>query len=305
MVAIESSDIKTGTGVTQDGIEYRICQNDYDYGICNWLVTESGANYCISCSLNHTIPNLLVPDRRDWWSSMEHAKRKLLYTLLALGLPVVNKSVDPVGGLAFEFIEDQSSNPWVEDEVVFTGHKQGLITVNIAEADNAMREQVRQSMGESYRTLLGHLRHESGHYYYWRLINTPEMLASFRELFGDETRNYQQAMENYYSNRDTMRRNPELISHYAQSHPLEDWAECWAHYLHMVDTLETAHVFGIGSGSVEASTDIDEMLAQWGELTIMLNALNRSMGMADAYPFVLSSLSIRKICFVHSLLCPS
>ena len=112
-------------------------------------------------------------------------------------------------------------------------------------------------------------------------------------------------MRAYYTNRDTIQRDPQLISHYAQSHPWEDWAECWAHYLHMVDTLETANDFGIGIRSANAISDIDDMLTQWGELTVMLNALNRSMGMADAYPFALSAMSIKKIRFVHSLVCPS
>jgi hypothetical protein len=306
MVSLQSVDTDAGTGIAADGTAYKLCSNDVDYGVCNWLITTVGNRYCISCGLNHMIPNLLVPDRRDWWSSMEHAKRKLLYTLLALDLPVVNKSIDPQGGLAFEFLEDKSSNPQVENEVVNTGHKNERITVNIAEADHAKREEVRQSMGESYRTLLGHFRHEIGHYYFWRLINTPQQQESFRSLFGDETQDYARAMETYYANRDTMERDRSLISHYAQSHPHEDWAECWAHYLHMIDTVETANEFGIVKlDNNVLYSEIDSVLNQWSELTILLNALNRSMGMADAYPFVLSELTIKKIRYVHSLICPN
>jgi len=306
IISLETYDLTSGHAVTTAGQTIQLCKNDVDYCVCNWAVTEQDNTYCISCSLNHTIPNLLVPDRREWWNSMEHAKRKLIYTLLSLRLPVVSKSVDPKGGLAFEFIEDKSSNPDVEDEVVLTGHMNGLITVNIAEADNVKRELVRQSMGESYRTLLGHFRHESGHYYFWQLINNERILADFRDLFGDETANYQQAMDVYYANRDRLPRDPRMISHYAQSHPLEDWAECWAHYLHMIDTLETASAFAIHTDSDESDTGaIDDMLNRWGDLTILLNALNRSMGMADAYPFILSDLTLRKIRFVHSLVNPS
>lgn len=304
--SLDNFDSASGQGVATDGQAVQLCKNDIDYGVCNWLVTEPGYSYCISCSLNHMIPNLLAPDRREWWANMEQAKRKLIYTLLSLKLPVVNKSTDPEGGLAFEFIEDKSSNPDVEDEIVLTGHMNGLITVNIAEADNVKREQVRQSLGESYRTLLGHFRHESGHYYFWKLINNDQARAEFRDLFGDETADYQQAMDNYYANRDNMLRDPRMISHYAQSHPLEDWAECWAHYLHMVDTLETAAVFAIHSDAEQpVFNSVDDMLTRWGDLTIMLNALNRSMGMADAYPFILSDLTLRKIRFVHSLVNPS
>lgn len=304
--SLENFDPATGQGVTSSAQPVRLCKNDIDYGVCNWLVTEPGYSYCISCSLNHTIPNLLVPDRRDWWANMEQAKRKLLYTLLRLQLPVVNKSLDPDGGLAFEFIEDRSSNPDVENEFVLTGHMNGLVTVNIAEADHVKREQVRQSLGESYRTLLGHFRHESGHYYFWKLVSSDQSRAEFRELFGDETRDYQHAMDSYYSNRDGMLRDTRMISHYAQSHPLEDWAECWAHYLHMIDTLETAAAFSVDKSNQQHDIhSIDDMLTRWGDLTILLNALNRSMGMADAYPFILSDLTLSKIRFVHSLVNPS
>jgi len=304
---LDDVDMNSGMSRAADQSDAQLCRNTLDYGVCNWLVTDHDRSYCISCSLNHTIPNLLAPDRRGWWASMEQEKRKLIYTLLRLNLPVINKHIDPEGGLAFEFIEDKSSNPYVENEVVLTGHKNGLITVNIAEADNVKREQLRLSLGESYRTLLGHFRHESGHYYYWKLVNSGETLTAFRELFGDEREDYQTAMDSYYANFDNMLRDPRLISHYAQSHPLEDWAECWAHYLHMVDTLETAEAFDIAfdASSNSGDRDIDDMLTRWSDLTLLLNALNRSMGMADAYPFVLSELTLRKIRFVHSLVNPS
>jgi len=306
ILSLDSYDQQTGLGFLAEGNQINLCRNDWEYGVCNWIVTRPGDSYCLSCNLNHMIPNLLSSDRREWWADMEQAKRKLLYTLLGLQLPVVSKTEDPVGGLAFEFIEDKSSNPDVEDEIVLTGHKNGLITVNIAEADNVKREQVRQSLGESYRTLLGHFRHESGHYYFWKLINTPESFATFTELFGDSSQDYQQAMDDYYSRRDYLQRDPQFISHYAQAHPFEDWAECWAHYLHMIDTLETAEAFNISNGrGSDSGLTIEGMLDRWKKLTVLLNALNRSMGMADAYPFVLSDLTLRKIHFVHSLVNPS
>ncbi|MEX0617582.1 MAG: putative zinc-binding metallopeptidase [Pseudohongiellaceae bacterium] len=306
LLSLESVDVQAGTATgAADGQIYRLCRNDVQHNVCNWLISDEKANYCISCNLNQTIPNLRAPDRRLWWHSMENAKRRLLYTLISLGLPVVSKTENPATGLAFEFIEDKRSNPKVALEFVSTGHKNGLITVNVTEADHVRREITRQSLGESYRTLLGHFRHESGHYYFPRLLNTHERVVAFRELFGDESRDYTAALESYHANREILPWPPDMISHYAQAHPLEDWAECWAHYLHMVDTLETARGFGFGSGSMGgANEDIDPMLAQWGELTVMLNALNRSMGMADAYPFILSAVSIRKLRFVHSLVCP-
>ena len=280
-----------------------LCKNSSDYDVCNWFVTDSESQYCQSCNLNHTIPNLLQPGRRSWWKHLEHAKRRLIYSLLSLNLPVVSKDIEP-DGLAFEFIEDQRTNPDVYEEHVNTGHDNGLITINIAEADHVSREITRQYTGELYRTLLGHFRHESGHYYFTRLVNTEDLLGEFRSLFGDERQDYASALNNYYANKNSMVRDPNLISHYAQAHPYEDWAEVWSHYLHMVDTLETAAAYGMQQGS-EAFDDINQLLSKWSELSMMLNSLNRSMGLEDAYPFVLSDLTLRKLRFVHGLIYPS
>jgi hypothetical protein len=281
-----------------------LCQNSADYGVCNWLVSGEGDSYCLACKLNHTIPNLKLPQRRSWWKSMEHAKRRLVYSLLSLQLPIEGKDQNP-DGLAFEFIEDQRTNPGVVEEHVNTGHLNGLITINIAEADHVRREINRQFTGELYRTLLGHFRHEIGHYYFNTLVaSDADNLETFRELFGDEQRDYAAALEYYYNNKFTLELNPNLISHYAQAHPLEDWAEVWAHYLHMVDTLETAGEYHMQQGSTHFD-DIDDLMLKWSELTIMLNALNRSMGLEDAYPFTLSTLTMAKLRFVHGLIYPS
>ncbi len=281
-----------------------LCKNSADYDVCNWLVTQPGSAYCISCSLNETIPNLLEAKRRRWWKSMEYAKRRLIYSLLSLQLPVVGKTVD-ASGLAFQFIEDQRTNPGVYEEHVNTGHDNGLITINIAEADHVSREITRQYTGELYRTLLGHFRHESGHYYYMKLVSSKASAQErFRELFGDEMIDYGWALQNYYANKKAIPHDPVYISHYAQSHPLEDWAEVWAHYLHMVDTLETAGEYHLHQGATYLD-NIDDTLLKWSELTLMMNALNRSMGLEDAYPFTLSALTMAKLRFVHDLIYPS
>lgn len=280
-----------------------LCRNGHDYGVCNWLVADPGVDYCLSCELNHTIPNLMEAHRRRWWKSLEHAKRRLIYSLLALKLPVCGRKQE-VGGLAFEFIEDRRTNPEVFEHHVSTGHENGLITINVAEADHVSREISRQYTGELYRTLLGHFRHESGHYYFTRLLGSEPSIRQFRELFGDERSDYSAALEAYYANKYVMVRNPDLISHYAQAHPLEDWAEVWSHYLHMADTLETAGEYHLQPGASHLG-DIDEMLLKWSELSIMLNSLNRSMGLEDAYPFILSELTLRKLRFVHGLIYPS
>ncbi len=279
------------------------CKNRADYGICNWFVTAPGASFCLSCSLNQTIPNLLLKNRRRWWKSLEHAKRRLIYTLIRLGLPIEGKDTNP-DGLAFRFIEDQRTNPRVFEEHVMTGHFEGLITINITEADDVTREISRANAGEMYRTLLGHFRHESGHYYFEKLLKPSDRLVEFRKLFGNERVDYDQALKQYYAKKYTTTRIRHFISHYAQSHPYEDWAEVWAHYLHMIDTLETAGDYDLQHG-VDRFDRFDENLSKWSDLTMVLNSLNRSMGLEDAYPFVLSSQTLKKLRFVHGLIYPN
>lgn len=293
---------KTPAAALESGMPL-LCKNAIEYDVCNWLAQGENSAYCISCILNETIPNLMEPTRRHWWQSLENAKRRLLYSILRLRLPIIGKDEDPQG-LAFQFIEDQRTNPEVGEELVTTGHLDGLITINIAEADLVNRALTRQFTGELYRTLLGHFRHESGHYYFNKLICNDSMRAQFRDLFGDETVSYDLALDKYYAEKSFLAFDPNLISHYAQSHPLEDWAEVWAHYLHMIDTLETAKDYGLHQGSIRFD-DFEETLFKWSELTLLLNSLNRSMGLEDAYPFVLSELALRKLRFVHDLIYPS
>jgi hypothetical protein len=291
-----------GQHISRDSTLHR-CKNSIEYDVCNWLVSDSVDDYCLSCEMNHTIPNLLDKNRRAWWKSLEYAKRRLIYSLLSLNLPVVSKQKDRMG-LAFKFMEDKRTNPGVFEQHVNTGHFDGMITINIAEADRVNREIARQYTRELYRTLLGHFRHESGHYYFLKLITTDERKRQFVELFGDYTEDYGAALKEYYENNFIAPHDPDMISHYAQSHPWEDWAEVWAHYLHMTDTLETANQYRVSQSSAQFD-DIDNTLDKWAELVLLLNSLNRSMGLEDAYPFVLSELSLRKIRFVHGLIYPS
>lgn len=281
----------------------RICKNRLDYDVCNWLVTKPDASYCMSCELNQTIPNLVLKNRRRWWKSLEHAKRRLIYSLLSLGLPVNGRSVE-ANGLAFQFIEDKRTDPGVAEEFVTIGHLQGLITINITEADDVTREISRAFSGELYRTLLGHFRHESGHYYFDKLINNEESREEFRALFGDERADYSAALSQYYANKPERCSNGDYISRYAQSHPFEDWAEVWSHYLHMIDTLETAADYNLEQGA-EHFDEFGETLAKWAELAMVLNSLNRSMGLEDAYPFILAGKMLKKLRFIHDLIYPN
>lgn len=291
---------ESGHLISNENIFYKYCKNYYDFDVCNWLLKADNPNhYCPSCTLNQLIPEVTVPTKRYWWYKLEESKRRLIYTLLKFKLPIVSKRLSDKG-LAFAFLEDRRINPDIEREIVNTGHAQGLITIYLAEADDIAREKTRIEMGESYRTLLGHFRHESGHYYFDLLVKPSQHYQQFKQLFGDDEINYQSALERYYAQAPSQM-SSDFISDYAQSHPLEDWAECWAHYFHIVDTLETAFSLQLIHNDPFVS-DIDSWLEDWPQVTIIVNRLNKSLGLKDAYPFDLSESSIKKLHFVHHVI---
>jgi hypothetical protein len=288
---------------------YRLCANA-EYEVCNWLIPERSADqYCAACRHNRTIPDLSVPGNQAHWRVIETAKHRLFYSLLKLDLPLVARPDDPEG-LAFDFIAAPRGPGGAP---VMTGHANGLITINLAEADDAERERQRNQMGEPYRTLLGHFRHEIAHYYWSRLIENSNRLQEFRDLFGDEQQDYVGALQQHYANGPPADWPTHFVTAYASSHPWEDFAETWAHYFHMVDTLETAHAFGLivrprVSKGADLSTRIDfdahhaamdRLIEAWLPLTFAVNSINRSMGLSDLYPFVLSPTVIAKLTFVH------
>jgi hypothetical protein len=299
-----------------DEHSYRMCANYADQGVCNWMVdADSPHAFCTACNLNGTIPDLSVAGNRQLWHTMETEKRRLVASLLQLGLPVVPLHLDP-SGLEFDFLADTQPS-FSEREKVMTGHDQGLITINIAEADPVERERMREKLDEPYRTILGHFRHESGHYYWDRLIRDSQWLESYRELFGDENLDYGQALDSHYQNGPPVDWHSQYVSAYASAHPWEDWAESWAHYLHIVDALETAYQYGL-SIRPRAGTDdslvsrhdfdaylepsFDIIIAHWLPLTSVMNSLNRSIGHDHAYPFVLSSAAVEKLRYVHNVI---
>jgi hypothetical protein len=294
----------------------RRCRNDVDFDVCNWTVPgDSPQPLCRACQLTTVIPDTTVPVNVTAWYRLEIAKRRLLFTLLSLGLPVVARGDDPHSGLAFEFRSDPDDPSAPR---VLTGHTGGVITLSLAEADDAERERRRTGLGEPYRTLLGHMRHESGHYYWDRLIrDNPEEHSSFRALFGDEQADYSQALTQHYNQGPPPDWQQRFVSAYASSHPWEDWAETWAHYLHMADTLETAADNGLALKPrrrdepamkaipadvvTSGKAPFDILIDRWFPLTYALNNLNRGLGLPDGYPFVLSQPSIDKLRFVHDV----
>ena len=251
---------------------------------CNWAPLEVGG-YCLSCSLSKTIPTLSKPENHDRWRKLEAAKRRLIHDLLCLGL-----AVDPAR-LVFEFKEDRRTNPAVSERHVTTGHADGVITINAAEADEVFREEMRQAMNEPWRTLLGHMRHESGHFYHGEVVGDGNCDEA-RAVFGDETTDYGAALETYYANGPRADWRSNYISAYASAHPAEDWAECWAHYLHIRSVLQVAVDRGL-------LPDGSNWYERFVELALSLNEIMRSLGLPDAYPFVLTDTVVLKIEFVH------
>jgi hypothetical protein len=298
------------------GRKYRLCRNYSLESVCNWAVPAEESNpYCFSCRLTRVIPNLEQPGNREVWAALEVAKRRLLYSLTGLRLPVVSKNDDPQNGLAYEFLADPDPSDLTSSKVM-TGHADGVITVNIAEADDAEREKRRVSMHEPYRTLLGHFRHEIGHYYWDRLIRDSDQLSRFRERFGDERPDYGAALQTYYKSGAPADWQNRFISAYASSHPWEDWAETWAHYLHVTDTLETASDCGLVilpnrsdarpvrlrySTERQGQIKFDQMMSDWFAVTYLLNNLSRGLGQKDSYPFVLMDPVIEKLRFIHEV----
>jgi len=295
---------------------FRLCSHRTTAATCNWMVpAERPEGICLSCRLTRTIPALDRPRNADRLRELEAAKRRVLFALQVLELPLVPRSEDSERGLAFDFLES------LPDEArVLTGHASGIITLNVAEADDDYREQNREHLKEPYRTIIGHLRHELGHYYWDVLINGGTWLPRFRELFGDERADYGQALQKHYADGPPADWASRHISTYAASHPWEDWAETWAHYMHARATLETVKSFGIGTDATTLKVTpftADVLYRQdsegngerflgwinaWVVLTAVLNETARSMGQPDIYPFVLNRQVVTKLHFIQCVI---
>ncbi len=293
---------------------YRFCAN-WEAGVCNWLVAADGdGKFCVACQHNHTVPDASDPAKRAAWQKIEEAKRRLFYTLIKLKLPMPTAASGDPEPLMFDFLADP---PPPEAGRVMTGHDNGLITISLSEADDAEREKMRTTMGERYRTILGHFRHEVGHYYWDKLVRDGNELDSFRKLFGDDRADYGAALKHHYASGPPANWRDSHVSTYATTHPWEDWAETWAHYFHIVDTLEMADAFGIriapkiaAEPGMEADIDLDphkvrrlsRLIDAWLPLVFAVNSVNRAMGQPDLYPFVLPPPVIEKLGYIHQLI---
>lgn len=288
------------------GKHYHACRNYAEQDACNWMVpTEDPEPYCTACRLNQVIPNLDKPGNRELWIRIEQRKRRLIYDLRRHSLPVFPQTSHPQTGLAFAFMEDDPGGLEFHDShegnQIMTGHAGGLITINIAEADDVERERRRQQMDEQQRTLLGHFRHESGHYYWDRLVANGPFLSRVRDMFGDERQDYSEALERYYQNGPGDGWHETHVSAYASSHPWEDWAECWAHWLQITDTMETSVAIGLAPPEAMDS-DVDRRIRHWVALALKINLINRSLDQPDPYPFVLTPKVVDKLRLVNDII---
>ena len=313
MAALEPAGADAWTPLAGDGGPRRFCANA-DHDVCNWLTAGGGGErLCVACRHNDTIPNISLPSHLAAWRDIELAKHRLFYSLLRWKLPLATRAEDPSHGLAFEFLADppQPSGPRV-----MTGHDDGVVTIALAEADSAEMEKRRAELAEPYRSLLGHFRHEVGHHYWDILVRDGGRLEQCRAAFGDDSQDYEAALRRHYAQGAPPDWPQRFVSAYATSHPWEDFAETWAHYLHIVDTLETASAFGLrikppvdkdGAHSARLDFDpyvaggVDEIIDAWAPFVVAMNSVNRAMGRPDLYPFVIAPAVVEKLRFIHEL----
>lgn len=288
------------------GNAVRLCQNHGSVG-CTWLIPpDQPSPFCLACRFNRTVPDLAtfsvgVTSTRDRWAEVERAKRWLFWSLLRWNLPLPMWSSQGKGGLGFDFLTDA-------DAPVLTGHDDGVITLNLAEGDATERTRRREVLGETYRTPIGHFRHEIGHFYWDILVRDAGRQPQFRAVFGDERADYAAALEAHYRSGSPPDWAASHVSPYATAHPWEDFAETWAHWMHMVDGLETVQAYGLRTQQGDGARydpyrghDVETVVAAWVPYTIAINAVNRSMGQPDVYPFVVTSAIKAKLQFINSL----
>jgi hypothetical protein len=286
------------------------CFNYSEYEVCNRCVVASSSpkkpGFCDCCRFNQTIPDLAIPGNMQKWYRLEAAKRRLFYDLSQLGLPYGTAADGIEPALAFDFKADAlpRNGMWrtvASTEQVYTGHEAGLITINIREADDVEREKLRVDMGESKRTLIGHFRHEIGHFY-WDVLVKNRREDAFKALFGDHNNpSYADALEAHYKNGPPADWEELYVSAYASMHPWEDFAETWAVYLSMVSALDTANYVGFGGESDPVQAELAPTIARYQQLGIALNEMNRSMGLLDLVPEVFVPPVCKKLHFIHEL----
>ncbi|MDF2114956.1 putative zinc-binding peptidase [Roseiarcaceae bacterium H3SJ34-1] len=311
--ALEQAPDGSWSALAAPGEAWRFCANA-EHDVCNWLIPADAPDlYCLACRHNEMIPDISDPGNLSSWRLIEQAKHRLFYSLLRLNLPLATRAEDHAHGLIFRFLADPP--PHLGPKIM-TGHDNGVITLALGEADAVERVRRRQELGELYRTLLGHFRHEIGHHYWDILVRDGGQLDSCREIFGDDTADYETALRSHYQNAAPPDWQDNFVSSYATMHPWEDFAETWAHYFHIVDTLEMGNAFGItvkakvhSSNGIATKLDFDpyhsesmeRIIDAWLPFVFAMNNVSRAMGHQDIYPFVIAPPVIRKLDYIHRL----
>lgn len=294
-------------GHSHCGAQLTKCHNYEHENVCNrcTLTADEDAVLCDYCRHNDTIPNLSVDGNRDLWRELEVAKRRLFYALDLLQLPIGTKTNGILPPLSFDFKADTIKKPkwwWQMDKTdrVYTGHASGKITINIVEADSVAREQARVNLEEAHRTLIGHFRHEIGHYY-WEMLVTGELRDEFIALFGNhEDPTYSDALTHYYEHGAPANWQASYISAYATMHPWEDFAETFALYLNIISVLDTSHNMGLSTIS-PLNEEISELVEQYGQVGVVLNEMNRAMGLIDLIPETVAAPVVTKLAFIDKI----
>ncbi|KGD86009.1 putative zinc-binding metallopeptidase [Rhizobium sp. YS-1r] len=300
--------------VAEPARKVRLCANAA-MDICNWTVLADHPHpFCPACRHNRLVPDASTEAGLGQWRRISQAQRHLFYSLLRWNLPRTNREEDPEGGLVFDFLVDEVQQDGTVVPAI-TGHEDGLIAIRAAEADDVTRERMRVLMNEPYRTMLGHFRHEIGHYMWDKLVRDGGRLEAFRAVFGDERRDYAEALKQNYEWGPPPDWQQFFISTYASTHPWEDFAETFAHYLHIADALETARAYGMSIATrqhealaAEIAFDpynaqsAEQLVSAWVPFSMALNSVHRSMGVPDLYPFILTSAVVGKLEFVHRLI---
>ena len=304
VVAVEPD----GTGTC--GIALRPCSNRTRHNVCNRYLdaaTSADGDLCLACGLNRTVPDLSIDGNRARWARLEAAKRRMCYDLRLIGEPVdepadAGRHALP---LHFEFKADPGAEvgqwrPTDGGDPVYTGHADGVITINLKETDDVERERTRINLGEPQRTLVGHFRHEVGHYFWEVLIkNHPDNLAGFKALFGDhENPTYSEALDRHYKQGAPADWRQNFVSAYATMHPWEDWAETWSLYLDIVSTLDTLSAHGITD---DTASGFDAVLDAFARRSVVLNELTRNAGLVQLVPEVLTGPVRKKLHFVNNV----
>jgi hypothetical protein len=287
------------------------CHNYAVEHVCNRCCqvpdgSSKSVEFCDYCRFNDTIPDLSFAGNREMWQRLEAAKRRLLYTLDLLRLQY-GKSEDGVPlPLAFDFKADVvHKRKWWwsmgKEERVYTGHADGRITINLREADTVEREKSRVIFQEAHRTVIGHFRHEVAHLY-WQLLVQGHCEPEFKAAFGDhENPSYSDAQQRYYEGGPQEGWQANYVSAYATMHPWEDFAETFATYLDMVSVLDTALHMCVADSCDPTKADLATMISRYVSLGIVLNEMNRAMGLIDLVPEILLPPIVAKMQFVHDL----